>query len=683
VLQNDEQTKSCASLESGHTKVSLPIVNVIVKANGNTIRTHALLDPGSNRSFCTLKLAHDLKLNGNDKVLSLETLHGVKDAKGKEVSFDVSAHGRKRRFVKLHGVMAVENFPVLNGSVAVSSDIRQWEHLRDIEVPEDVDVQLLIGQDHPQALKPLEVRCGKDHEPYAVRTVLGWTVNGPVCNTVTSLSTMTTFNAFVQASADVHLESQVERFWKIDSCDDQGDIKEMSIEDKEVIHRWDKSVCMNEGHYVLPIPFRQDSPELPDNKCMAEQRLASLGRRLRNYPNLLIRYAAGMEDLVEKGYAERVHETTITSGVTWYIPHHNVVNVNKPDKLRIVFDCAAKFHGVSLNLEVLQGPDLTNKLLGVLLRFREGKVAIMGDVEAMYHQVRVSAEHRDALRFLWWEHGDLSKDPVIYRMTSHLFGGVWSAICATYALRRTAHDNQNEFPSAAITAVLDNFYVDDCLVSTTDEESASQMVILLSQLLAKGGFRLTKWLSNSRLVMQNVPQSERAKTLRTLDLEHGAILPAERALRVHWNTDEDVLGIHIKIRDPICTKRGLLSIMSSIYDPMGLVGPYVLLAKKIFQSECRIGRGWDDPLNEDNCRRWLKWLHELPSLEDFHIQRCFIQANVDISRFEVHMFSDASQDAYGAVAYLRSVSSDGQIHCAFLIGKSRLAPMKVVTIPRL
>ena len=577
----------------------------------------------------------------------------------------------------------METFPVLNGSVVDSSDVKQWDHLRDLDIPADADVQLLIGQDHPQALKPLEVRCGGDQEPYAVRTILGWTVNGPVGNTVNSSSTMTTLSAFVQASDDMHLESQVERFWKLDMCDSPSDGKEMSIEDKEVLQRWDKSVCMQDGHYVLPIPFCRKSPELSDNKHMAEQRLVSLGRRLRHDPELLIRYTAGMDDLLEKGYAEHVQDESLQPGVIWYLPHHNVVNMNKPDKMRIVFDCAAKFHDVSLNGEVLQGPDLTNKLLGVLLRFREDQVAIMGDVEAMYHQVRVSPEHRDALRFLWWESGDMTKKPGVYRMTSHLFGGVWSPSCAAYALRHTVHDFQDEFPRDVNTAVLDNFYVDDCLVSTTDDEAASQMVTLLSQLLAKGGFRLTKWISNSRVVMSNVPQIERAKPMRSLDLEHGDILPAERALGVHWNTHQDVLGIQIKSMNPICTRRGLLSIMSSIYDPMGLVVPYVLVAKKIFQDECRFGKGWDEPLSEENRQRWLRWLDDLPLLEDFHIKRCLLPEDVEISRIEVHVFSDASQEAYGAVAYLRYVSSEGQIHCAFVIGKSRLAPMRVVTIPRL
>ncbi len=115
----------------------------------------------------------------------------------------------------------------------------------------------------------------------------------------------------------------------------------------------------------------------------------------------------------------------------------------QPEKFRIVFDCAAQYSGTSLNNETLQGPDITNQLIGVLTRFHEKPVAVMADIEAMFHQVKVPAEHRDALSFLWWKDGDLEQEPEIYRMTVHLFGGAWSPSCASFALRCTATDNQD------------------------------------------------------------------------------------------------------------------------------------------------------------------------------------------------------------------------------------------------
>lgn len=125
---------------------------------------------------------------------------------------------------------------------------------------------------------------------------------------------------------------------------------------------------------------------------------------------------------------------------------------------------------------MLQGPDLTNKLLGVLLRFRQGSVAVMGDIEAMYHQVRVDPGDRDALRFLWWKDGNPDKEVVEYRMAVHLFGGIWSPSAANYALRKTAHDNQNNFDHRVVEIVHKNFYVDDCLQSVDTADDAIQVV---------------------------------------------------------------------------------------------------------------------------------------------------------------------------------------------------------------
>ena len=136
------------------------------------------------------------------------------------------------------------------------------------------------------------------------------------------------------------------------------------------------------------------------------------------------------------------------------------------DKVRIVFDCAAKYDGVSFNEKVLPGPDLTNSLVGILSRFRLRKVALMADVEAMFHQVSVTPEDRDVLRFLWWPNGDLTSMPAVYRMTAHLFGGTWSPSCCTYALHHIASDNALDFSQSTLDTVCHDFYVDDCLKSS-------------------------------------------------------------------------------------------------------------------------------------------------------------------------------------------------------------------------
>ena len=194
------------------------------------------------------------------------------------------------------------------------------------------------------------------------------------------------------------------------------------------------------GHYQLAIPWRDIQPCLPNNRSVAEHRLKHLKRKLSRDVGLCKKYTNFIDDLMVKYYARKVPQDQVirNDGAVWYLPHHNVFNPKKPEKARIVFDCAAKYRGKSLNDNVLQGPDFTNSLVGVLLRFRQESVALMADIESMLHQVRVHPKDVDALRFLWFPHGDLSKDPEEYQMLVNLFGGVWSPCCASYALRKTA-----------------------------------------------------------------------------------------------------------------------------------------------------------------------------------------------------------------------------------------------------
>ena len=166
-----------------------------------------------------------------------------------------------------------------------------------------------------------------------------------------------------------------------------------------------------------------------------------------------------------KDYASEAAEKEVNRSdeAVWYLPHHPVLNPNKPN--RVVFDCAAQYKGTSLNVQVLQGPDLTNQLIGVLLRFRQEPVAVMADIEAMFHEVRVACGDRDVLRYLWWPGGELIRQHQVFRMNVHLFGGTWSTSCSNFALRRVAQDNQNEFSVDAVKTAQRNFYVDDCLKS--------------------------------------------------------------------------------------------------------------------------------------------------------------------------------------------------------------------------
>ena len=194
----------------------------------------------------------------------------------------------------------------------------------------------------------------------------------------------------------------------------------------------------------------------------------------------------------------------MVSASPWHHP-------KKRDKIRAVSDCSASFKGASLNDQLIQGPDLTNSLAGVLTRFREDPVAFMADVEAMFHQVRVPPDQCNFLRFLWWLNGDLNAPLQEYRMVVHLFGAVSSPSIANFAIKKTACDGEEEFGPLVANTLQNNFYVDDCLRSVNKEDTAINLIESLRQACQRGGFHLTKFTCNHRAVLEHIPEQERSK----------------------------------------------------------------------------------------------------------------------------------------------------------------------------
>ncbi|KAK0144597.1 hypothetical protein N1851_017050 [Merluccius polli] len=404
----------------------------------------------------------------------------------------------------------------------------------------------------------------------------------------------------------------------------------MSSEDRQFMDSVSQSVKLNEGHYSISLPLKEKDVTFPNNRAVAVQRVESLKRKLSKNQEFHQDYTKFMRETFEKGYADEVPIGEICKDANriWYIPHHGVYHPTK-HKLRVVFDCAAVYQGTSLNSQLLQGPDLTSSLIGVLTRFRQESVAFMSDIEGMFCQVRVPAEDTDMLRFLWWPQGDLSQELKEYRMVVHLFGATSSPSCASFALRKCAEDNQAAFSSEATNTVLRNFYVDDCLKSVGSEKQAVALSQELQCLCAAGGFRLTKWISNSRAVLASVHEDDRAKEFKELDLEKDC-LPIERALGVQWCVESDMLKFRVSIQNKPLTRRGLLSMVSTIYDPLGFLAPLILPVKQILQELCRTKHAWDDSMPEALALQWHQWVTSLNHLASFEVNRCVKPSNFDL-----------------------------------------------------
>ena len=331
-----------------------------------------------------------------------------------------------------------------------------------------------------------------------------------------------------------------------------------------------------------------------------------------------------------------------------------------------------------------------NSLVGVLFRFRREDIAAMCDVEQMFHSFHVDPKHRNFLRFLWFKDNDPTQDIIEYRMTVHLFGNGPSPAVATYGLRRTV-ENGEELEPGVKEFVKRNFYVDDGLVSKPTAEETVKLVRDTQAALATANLRLHKVVSNSVTVMEAFPTEDLAKDIRSLDLRHDE-LPAQRSLGVFWDLERDVFTYKVSVPDRPFTRRGVLSLVNSIYDPLGLAAPVLLEGRLLLQELVAMGKettaatllGWDDPLPEKLANRWQCWQNALPDLEKATVQRCYHPREFGpVTRAEIHAFSDASQRAIGAAIYLRLFNTKNEVAVSLVFGQAKVAPINPVSIPRL
>ena len=201
-------------------------------------------------------------------------------------------------------------------------------------------------------------------------------------------------------------------------------------------------------------------------------------------------------------------------------------------------------------------------------------------------------------------------------------------------------------------------------------------------LCASAKLRLHKFASNRKDVLEALPKDDSARDLKDLDLRHNA-LPVQRSLGTYWCIESDTLGFRIELKDKPLSRRGILSTISSVYDHLGIVSPVILTGKQILQDLCRQKVDWDDLLPDEIITRRERWRTELPLLEKVKLNRCVKLPGFGSQvQAEVHSFSDASKSGIGQVSYLRTVNSKGEVHVSFLIAKSRVAPIKPISIPR-
>ena len=683
---------SCQARSHSTSAIKNPAILVDVRFTGSnkTIRTYLGLDTYCDSMFIDADLVREAGIEAKQISFSLTTLQSTDKQShfGLVRGIEILSIDRSARTIVEEGFVP-QSWPFTLDDSPKASDVQNYEKLRQLPMTYgNVKIGILIGTHRPDILRPLQTVSTTKRGPYATRHLFGWAINGPINGVARSGSRC--FHARTKLENHRHLEAEFESVFSRDFADVDEETMD-SIEDRRWLGIAKTSIVkLPNKHLQMNLPFKKDDVIMPDNLDQAYSRIMKQKTRFERDLNLFNDYCKFMNDMLQNDYAERIPDEEINStppGKKWYLIHFSVVHKTKK-KLRIVFDCSLKFNDVSLNDVLLQGPDNTNSLVGVLLRFREGKFAFSADVRSMFYQVKVPKDDQEFLRFLWFPQNDLSKPPVHFRLKVHVFGAKSSPSCASYALRHSATLGAISYPQEVLQTVRDHFYVDDVLKSNEDLNETIRLAKDLIKLLEENGFDLTSFISNSRTLLMSLPPEKLSKDLKELNLSIDG-LPDEKTLGMVWHPETDNFGCRLNINEQPYTKRGVLRTLFSVFDPLFLVSPAIINGKRIFQETCSLKLDWDEELPHDVARRWKQWTTELPLLSKFKVPRCFVSH--DFVRIELHFFSDGSYVAYGSVAYLRFVRKDGTAHtsivtaCARMtpIGRSSLKSISLKTPPRI
>lgn len=686
---SDVQTDFCGSLNKYTESVMLRIAPVVLRGPEKEVHTFALFDEGSTCTLIEEELAEDLKISGPIYPLCFQWTKNIThfEDTSRRISVEVAADMKNTKYFKLQSVCTVRNLNLPRQKIDVKLLSEKFPHLdyEFLKKIEDVKPKILIGQDNCGLIVPRQIIQPRLNQPIMSRAKLGWTIHGNLKG-ISSINKP--FHVHFCCHQDEDLHNLVKNSFKLENfgLNVEGRIVK-SVEDKRALEIMEKSLTYVENRYEIGHLYKNKDETFPDSKSNALKRLFCMERKMSKNEEFAKQYCEKIAEYVQKGYARKLDDCELTENPKdWYLPHFAVWNINKPGKLRLVFDAAAKSYGKSLNDFLLQGPDFVPSLISILWRFRQGKIAFSGDIKEMFHQVLIKEEDRCSQRFFWRD-GYTEEKPQVYQMNVMIFGAVSSPSKAQFVKNKNAENFEIECPGI-LRAISKQHYVDDYLDSCDSEEEAIKCVKQVIFVHQKGGFEMTKWISNSKRVVESVPEHLRAQVFHDLKIDSEN---TERTLGLSWSpvNDEFVFELNFK-KIPvelsngfkIPTKREVLRIVMSVFDPIGFLAPIIIKARVLMQNIWKSRIDWDSEIPENLFELWQNWLKDLYTLAPIRIKRCYFPTISQPKEVEIHMFCDASEKAYATVAFLR-IKIGNDIHTSFVTSKFKVAPINQQTIPKL
>ncbi|XP_029172199.1 uncharacterized protein LOC114941382 [Nylanderia fulva] len=641
-------------------------------ADGSRMSCRALLDAGAQANFISNKFVAKLRLKTLPTELSISGLFG---------SMSVLNRMARVRFRSRLSSFEAELDCVVTDRIAdrvPASTLRRQAFrlppgidLADPKFNISSDIDLLIGIDLFWRLACVGQIHATSKHPLLQKTRLGWVLAGRTGGgTSRSSAKLRALHATIN---NAQLHERVDQFWRIEELADSNGY---TRDEQACESHFMTNVSTNdEGRYIVKLPLKEDIfQRLGESRETAIRRFLALEKRLNRDPGLKRSYANFLREYQSLGHI-RIAPARSIEGKPVYLPHHGVIKGIGPcAKLRVVFDASCKTStGVSLNEALRIGPVIQQELITILMRFRTFVYVFVADIIKMYRQILLHKSQTHLHRIVWRE--DSGAPIGEYELLTVTYGTSSASFLATRCLQHLAQKHADEFAIGS-GCVLRDFYVDDLLTGANTLSEVRRVREETVALLKRGRFELGRWASNCRELLKDVEGATDASVSLGGD-------SSSKILGIAWDPVIDSFKFDYESGSPAncITKRTILSEIASLFDPLGLLGPLTVVAKLILQDTWQTQVGWDESLPQDIHTRWLGIKQQLTNLGELRVPR-FVGRVIDAGGVQLHGFCDASERAYGACVYVRAYNS-GECRVRLLVSKSRVAPMRAISLPRL
>ena len=551
---------------------------------------------------------------------------------------------------------------------------------------EEVTIDVLIGMNvYGQFMD--SVRSSLSPSLYMNWSRFGWILCGSVPADTSDECSATCVATMCLVAQDHPLLSAEEDFSRVEyitkMMDTNWELETLGITEKPEISdddlalkQFNDSVTFKENRYYVKWPWKGGAPPeaLPVGYGLAFGRLKALHKRLKSSQetDLLDKYHAVIMDQLQKGVIEPVPIDASVKHKISFLPHHGVYTPNRSTKVCVVMASNAKARNDHLSLKdaMYRGPVYLEDLCGLLMRGRLSRFLILSDIEKAFLQICLQDEDRDVTRFLWLK--DPLKEPTEDNLVQYRFARVLFGMNASpFLLAATIAHHLHQKGTRVADEILNNIYVDNISFGCDSVEDCLSFYRESKSLFSELSMNLREYTSNSCEFMKSIPEKDRG------DVEKA------KMLGIRWDLGSDTFSCPAPKSD-LCsppTKRLIVQAYSQVFDVLGFASPVVISAKILSQKLWRQSFDWDDPLPAEHVKAWSEIAANLKRVPDIKVARYI--PNAKGGNNQLHCFTDASNQAFAAAVYLVTESESGQITSSLIMAKSRVAPKREMTIPRL